>query len=702
MLELTKMDFVDVSELPEGTPFSQVDYYRNVRENALEKVVIRYFVTFPFTGRYFHSMSTNINKMKMVTKDKKLAKFFGEKPVYVESRRQTVFSDVLTSDESDQRVSMQSKESFMKKAEELRSQKIKKLDKLEGFFGGRPPSYIELNKNEPPPRQSIMNMIKNEVKGESRSSELIEEPEELGTKNDLTEDERRILKKRQKKLAEMLGTTPDDGLMKSQKKVTVFEPTLNESNHDLTENEDEISLLKDAFPELLQNYFDENINRRVSSRSIKREEVDADADLDEDDKANKDIRMKRIDKLYNILGERISPNVLEKSRIQSLAVKNGKNVNKKRFDKLQKKFGENVPVEQVNNTVDYAHRAEQHLETMKSLSRMISDQQEVKLESMISEIYEKEPETSESQEDLDEQNRLAKQKKFNKLQKFFGGNIDGAVLMEQTILKDLELTILEEYAGTEEFDILKTELDGLRLKTKSLQKDPRLQKDSAKESAKDAHNSKDSSKNQRTSKDSSKESPKDPRWSNNSSKDSNRDDEPSSPFYVAPEFEARKESFNSAISKRKPARLNSRLDNNAVKSIVVEPLPQLPSDKNSGSYRSLSELNSPRTSFRNAHPFNKFKKNTLLRNAQSMVDVKSVSNEEMSSKTEMSEKKESSLKIENVERSQESTKSPNLESPRNYDITLSRERFEGPQRESTALTIGRQSIGDEILKGYMD
>eukprot|EP00835_Amoeboradix_gromovi_P005821 NODE_592_length_6322_cov_0.357063.p1 type:complete len:1037 gc:universal NODE_592_length_6322_cov_0.357063:509-3619(+) len=614
MLELTKSDIVDVFDLPENAPPQQVDYCRSVRENILEKVTTRYFHSFPFTGRYFQS-GRNL-KMKLVTKEKKLTKFFGEKPEYEEMKKQSrpLDNKVLSTSNSatmrERNGSVESEQTSIDPSIDVRQLKVKKLDKLEGFFGGRPSSELKRDdlmvQNN---RKSILGKIKSDFHS-SRSLENVKPDVQFHAKNDLSEDERRILKKRQKKLADVLGTKPDDNIMESQKSVPDAPNSDSEApilrpleGYDSDNDGSDSNTALDEFRDLILNYFDD----LAKSKSNLPSTVELVGELVE--RQDKDIRMKRIEKLYNILGERISPVVLEKSRLSVIAglAKNPseKNASRKRFDKLHQKFGENIPAEAINSTIDYSKRAEQHISGIQTLERLINNQSN--LEDMISEIY-----SGDVDDKLDDQTKLNKQKKMNKLQKFFGDNLNATILFEQTILKDLEDTIDDEYSGREEYDTLKSELDLLRERAKSLKG-------------------------------------------------------------VNPDVIQRKESFNSAISKRKPAKLNGSLHGSLREKPATIDLSTAP-------HKSLNELfspGSPRASFiASQNPFNKLRKPPLPRATQSMADV--------------------TLERQNgtVDDTQPSTEESQL---------LSREKV--PNRvepEISVVSLTRKSVGDEIVSSYTE
>ena len=580
MMELTKADYIDALELPENTPTSRLDFCRTVRESVLERVCGRYFHTFPFTGRYFQSISNTPLKMKLVTKEKKLTKFFGEKPFFEEIQRQSGPQTRHSMSTTEFRVSMDQNEQLERRSDDLKAQKIKKLDKLEGFFGGRPPSSMERTtsqssiNNTSVPRSPVFK--KSQELLNAKSTDSMDADLKFHAKNELTDEEKRILMKRQKKLAGVLGTNVDDDIMKSQK--TVPEPVPTIDIQPLEEFGDNPALLE--FQSLVQNYFDDFSNLANRSSTVT---TTSNGNLTKstgnlsNTTPEKEVRMRRIDKLYNLLGERIDPTVLEKSRLSVLANKSKspseKHQNRKRFDKLQQKFGESIPVDAINSTVDYSKRTEEHIAGFKTLERIMNNR--TTLHRMISEIYDNGPldtkkenvEDDEDDEDLDEQSKVNKQRKLNKLQKFFGNNLSPALLFEQTILKDLEETINEEYSGREEYNQLRSELDLLKAKAQTMNVVA-----------------------------------------------------PSTAFYTSPDVVQRKDSFNTAMAKRKPARMATPAKEKDLKTLVLVDA--------HNSYKSLNELSSPRSSFRNAKNAvsSKFKKHSTsigLRSTQSLVDVDS-------------------------------------------------------------------------------
>ncbi|KAJ3346457.1 hypothetical protein HDU83_003070 [Entophlyctis luteolus] len=225
-------------------------------------------------------------KQRRITKEKKLNKFFGSRVGEDAMRMQKVLvsSDgILSLDKSNNRswkhngmagmgIGIINISDVMQVIEDLDENddvalRRKKIDKLRNIFG------------DPVPTQP-------DGDSETSNSQVVLAEPTIETTNELSADARRMLNKRTKKLAGMLGETVDArlvGVAAVAKDVAAFADGEADA----------------ALETPLMEFFD-------SSQDPAAEEDDSSVDMTDDSAVSKEARKRRLDKLSQLLGERIT------------------------------------------------------------------------------------------------------------------------------------------------------------------------------------------------------------------------------------------------------------------------------------------------------------------------------------------------------------------------------------------------------------
>ncbi|KAJ3377366.1 hypothetical protein HDU84_008726 [Entophlyctis sp. JEL0112] len=222
-------------------------------------------------------------KQRRITKEKKLNKFFGSRVGEDAMRMQKVLlsSDgILSLDKSDNRtghagagVAIINISDVLQVIEDLDENddaalRRKKIDKLRNIFGDPVPAQPDPDSSD----SSISHIV------------LAEPP--IETTNELSVDARRMLNKRTKKLAGMLGETVDARLV-----------GVGAATKDAMPSADAAGDTVSATPQ---------VQFLVESQNSSGEDDDSSVDITDDSAVSKEARKRRLDKLSQLLGERIT------------------------------------------------------------------------------------------------------------------------------------------------------------------------------------------------------------------------------------------------------------------------------------------------------------------------------------------------------------------------------------------------------------
>ncbi|KAJ3313863.1 hypothetical protein HDV04_001424 [Boothiomyces sp. JEL0838] len=399
------------------------------RQRVLSTIISHYLpIVSPVILGYFDADSRQewAQKHKKLHKQKKLTKFFGDRPgteimqsqVAGDTRRVSI---PYEEDEVNQR---ESRESESVKSSMDDADKRKKVDKLTGFFGDQLPKRQMKSQNLVEETQLSSALSTSEMKSEPS----IGVPDVLiDTINELKPEEKSALTKRAKKLLMMLGENLD------QKNLSEAIPTkpvgkFNEADFDSSEFE-EIQKAEDLI-DPLDSSLPEGIDGKLTQKQ-------------------------RLDKLSHFLGHRIAETeVINQSAPQQTArplTTGEKKLYQKKAGKLERLLGSTVPAE---NIVNYGTKSDDNLGD--------DDEQDLANEKR-ADNNSPDPLTS------DEDDRRMKLNKLRKLRKMFGIEIN-SLQNEQEIsegaIKEIEESINSQVKDPEYRALLYADLDTLKLQHK--------------------------------------------------------------------------------------------------------------------------------------------------------------------------------------------------------------------------------------------
>ncbi|KAJ3330010.1 hypothetical protein HDU76_006664 [Blyttiomyces sp. JEL0837] len=479
-------------ELGDGKPMAVNS--NQFRELFLIYAVRQYFPNSSHTlSSYFDDvcrMSWAQKQSKML-KEKKLARFFGERPSTEQLQKQvhnrTRLMAMMKNANPWETDSPLSKNDQTVEADGAEpsdgTNRRKKMEKLEEFFGDRIPVHQKVQQNLVSGQDNI-NVIVGGAEEDDDDSESDDEEQmltDVTTTNDLAPEERRILKKRNKKLATLLGESVDPkaisavNMATNRTTMSLAPPQLQQtpSGGDLSNSssQDKLSVsLTDS--------------RAVSSENM----VPAGDDGEFPD--TKEIKKKRLDKLSAVLGTRIkidnindkqaqpsspvpvSPNSASIGRSlpppRILSTDERKQV-QKRANKIERLLGALPPTEALLLTVENAEKnvvmhegpSLRAHKNIASLSFLIENANDVV--DLLVKITEIDTDIGENLEDDErERSKDTRKKKLNKLRKFFGNDIDVSGIIEQQLFTELERTITEEVTDSEDLAVLRNDMERLR------------------------------------------------------------------------------------------------------------------------------------------------------------------------------------------------------------------------------------------------
>ncbi|KAI8813114.1 hypothetical protein BJ742DRAFT_849898 [Cladochytrium replicatum] len=437
-------------------------------------------------------------KQRKMAKEKKLAKFFGERPTRELIVRQTQhlpqsrsFNDgqslferresVADSEAGDTPVpsTVPGVEIIVDTHEN--ATRRKKMEKLEGFFGDRLPNK-ELREQRLV-HQDEFGGAENEAEGE----ELDESWDRAGSKeealapagatvNELDSAQRKILTKRNKKIQSMFGEHLDESMVQRSLK----EPMLPNSNLGVS---------------------NDRLRESTGSRAVSIVETESLLSLytgDEDPEAAANTaRKKKMDKISQFLGERISVNQLQEfsSTSVTLAKMTPTPMNaeeralaKRRLNKLEKLLGAvppptaSTPVKRLapptsgdpslsprnsESNVSAKRNSMTSLgsnvaKTIRRLSDLLQRGDVVELLERLTVIDEESEIVTPIVVEPGSNTKESRQKRLNKLRKFFGDNIDIELLVEQQVLQPLNELMLSPENSPEEVQQMQKDISAIR------------------------------------------------------------------------------------------------------------------------------------------------------------------------------------------------------------------------------------------------
>ncbi|KAI9017439.1 hypothetical protein BC832DRAFT_588702 [Gaertneriomyces semiglobifer] len=456
------------------------------KETVLARALTQYF---PMANRilegYFSvdNRSTWGEKQRRMHKQNKLAKFFGELPS-VELIQQQIFAasePYLAKMLPEERGSC---EDVLKRQSVVSEQdpssktvRLKKKEKLETFFGNALPSQQKrVQQIFVPDKASPLGLT---AAGDSDTGSIGSEEEELllpvlETTNDLDPHQRRILRKRTNKISNMLGHSLDER--------TISQAVTNPTFHTAKSTGNIPDVPSSPVPTLPRSGF------HASSINIGSSDTLADSEAE-----SKTAQKKRLDKLSNIMGHRIGSNHLAEAQAASASVppsrrpltQEEKRQFQKKATKLERLLGDMPPSEQVIASVPSDQPGVACVaKSLAGLTYLVRNAQDVvELIDTLSQISDAPVapsgsgndrdsvvSASESATDTDTLPPLGKhidftkenrQKRLNKLRKFFGGTSVEAII-ESQLLRDIVRSMEEEIADTAQLEQLRKEVTTLR------------------------------------------------------------------------------------------------------------------------------------------------------------------------------------------------------------------------------------------------
>ncbi|KAK9764623.1 hypothetical protein K7432_007715 [Basidiobolus ranarum] len=443
-------------------------YSLQERENILEQVTNQMFSPITMSSYYTtprYPASEHSGKKMMLKK--KLAKLLGQRSMEKQTIQQFIDESVLTCTSS--LISTKEKDHIPADNDKntLKKKKIEKLEKLEGFFGKK-------LSNSQLAHQNLVNSVE-----EPKFSDIIEPPGSLTlcplvTYNDLSPEERRLLTKRTRKLKLLFGEPMDEQLVSK----SLTNPIIAQK---LLTDDSEKSLFYNFESHVTESEDFEihpNEKRLMSRRN------------------SKEIKRKKLGKLYQLLGVYPSSNEIEKGTPpvgdvkETLIHRNAKTappeirkLQLKRANKLEKVFGQHPPKEfitvnketelpfqkrssVVSNLLDAEDSVEDMVHYLEILSAMNDESTDnsgvLSSDNLDDESNEEISEDNTSQDSILETNKSTRQKKLSKLRRFFGNDLGLESLIAQNILLRRELVAESIYDIGEDSEIYGQHLNAFR------------------------------------------------------------------------------------------------------------------------------------------------------------------------------------------------------------------------------------------------
>ncbi|KAI8810851.1 hypothetical protein BJ742DRAFT_885574 [Cladochytrium replicatum] len=458
----------------------------SLRDKMLCQAIEGFFPSskyYSLDGYFNENRSRNgAHKRRKIHKEKKLAKFFGERPTIDQLQRQICSAALIRLHIAQVNLSSESLEpetaspvdslTLERTKPELNNahrtdlfSKKRKLEKLQDFFGDKL-SVIDIEAQRHgkdgffSPAFSPIDSRRNSGTSES-NSDLAHPPPT--TQNELSSEAKILLTKRSKKISSMLGTHVNEQL--AQQALTKPHIKLIGSKEDLrggigleVSKSGEIS----AQGELRQQ------RRRWSMSSI--ESLDSASNSivvdGAGDKDSREYRRRKLAKLQQFLGERLTleevatPAAVPVSPRMGPLTQEAKASQLKRADKLNRMFGEVVPAKMVSVDRDSVLNLQKQIQVLQNLMQSDKDVLEL-IDAMTDfDMAPKEQEVA-SDEELQKQ-KASMQQKMKRLRKFFGTNVDTGVVLEQILVADLERSIDEGAITQKEKEALKESVTHLR------------------------------------------------------------------------------------------------------------------------------------------------------------------------------------------------------------------------------------------------
>ncbi|KAJ3107654.1 hypothetical protein HDU97_003648 [Phlyctochytrium planicorne] len=452
------------------------------RELFLSLCSNEFFATQPdLFYHYFDAVSRMswAQKQKKMQKEKKLSKFFGERPSSEQLQRQT---------NNQRRISLTMlKENIKDDGDELDAilsnssldgngdptARRKKMEKLETFFGDKIPKKQKVEQSLVTANDEL-NLIFSTENSDDEAPDGIEAIcEDISATNELPPEQRRILNKRNKKISTLLGETLDE------KTISKVLDTANMSKAVLPMVPNDQTVLSPT-PQLQEEEGDDSFEDS--------------SDPNGQGSNNVSNKKKRLDKLSSMLGERIKVNDVSDSQA-AVAVQNTphqigrvlptprvltpderKQV-QRRANKIERLMGVIPPTEALISTISESEaQAKLSSEAAKKLQKGIasisffiqntSDVVELleTLSVVSAEFPNLEPRRLSMVSDEGEpvESKESRQRRINKLRKFFGNDINVIALIENQLLSDLEQN-LEEVVDQGDKQVLMENMKSLRV-----------------------------------------------------------------------------------------------------------------------------------------------------------------------------------------------------------------------------------------------
>ncbi|KAJ3276409.1 hypothetical protein HDV01_005032 [Terramyces sp. JEL0728] len=390
------------------------------RQRVLSTIISHYLpIVSPVIFGYFDADSRQewAQKHKKMHKQKKLTKFFGDRPdTEIMQSQISAGSRVVAHPYEDEEGEQETENRESIKSSLDDADKRKKVDKLTGFFGDQLPKRQMKSQNLVEETQSSALSI-SDIKPEIS----LGDPEVLiDTINELKPEEKSALTKRAKKLLMMLGENLD------QKNLSEAIPTkpvgkFNEAEFDSSE-----------FEEI-----------------AKAEELVDQSDSTSESIDGKLTQKQRLDKLSHFLGHRIAETEVNYQAVSQQTARplttEEKKLYQKKAGKLERLLGSAVPAE---NIVNYGTKSDDNLD---------DEEQEKDFDNNLADSL-----------DSDEDDRKIKLNKLRKLRKMFG--IEITLQNEQDIseidIKEIEESINSQVKDPEYRALLYADLDTLKLQHK--------------------------------------------------------------------------------------------------------------------------------------------------------------------------------------------------------------------------------------------
>ncbi|KAI8814013.1 hypothetical protein BJ742DRAFT_388119 [Cladochytrium replicatum] len=430
-------------------------------------------------------------KQRKMAKERKLAKFFGERPTRELIVRQTQHLP--------QSRSFHDGESLLERRESVTGSgagdtdtapvvmgvetRRKKMEKLEGFFGDRLPNK-ELREQRLVNRDEFGGAV-NEVEEDDaaiaswNSSDSKEEAlaPPGATVNELDSAQRKILTKRNKKIKSMFGEHLDESMVQR----TLTEPMLPPTN---------LGVSNDRLRETTGGSRPASIVETESLLSLYTADDDPEA-------AANTARKKKMDKISQFLGERISVNQLQEFSSTSTNMAKmaptpmsaeERALAKRRVNKLEKLLGAvppptaSTPVKRLAppssgdaslspRNSEFNINAKRNsmtslgsnvAKTIRRLSDLLQRGDVVELLERLTVIDEESDMVTPIFVEPGSNTKESRQKRLNKLRKFFGDNIDIELLVEQQVLQPLNELMLSPENSPEEVQQMQKDICAIR------------------------------------------------------------------------------------------------------------------------------------------------------------------------------------------------------------------------------------------------